>query len=247
MWTWAVFLLQAMHPTAPPSCTKNVLTQLLVRKRLRPHAVRIFEELTPKKKKKSTHRHTTTHTLHYHHLVTSLSHSSTDLWKRSRWALVFLSADFLVERDNDVCVCETPCNMTRYSKELSFVKIPSKASAKYLAKKYNKSEQYIKWGSTKRTVQLTFTLSQEGTCSVSRYILLQRKRKENIYTYIHNKNATFVRIQKYYTNYATKINNSNNFNKNVSNEDIFNKIVLYYIISHYLFVLKPSVIVCLES
>uniref|UniRef100_A0AAQ5XNP1 Acid-sensing ion channel 1 n=1 Tax=Amphiprion ocellaris TaxID=80972 RepID=A0AAQ5XNP1_AMPOC len=52
--------------------------------------------------------------------------------------------DFLVERDNDFCVCETPCNMTRYSKELSFVKIPSKASAKYLAKKYNKSEQYIK-------------------------------------------------------------------------------------------------------
>lgn len=53
-------------------------------------------------------------------------------------------SDFLVERDNDYCVCETPCNMTRYSKELSFVKIPSKASAKYLAKKYNKSEQYIK-------------------------------------------------------------------------------------------------------
>uniref|UniRef100_A0A6Q2YE67 Acid sensing ion channel subunit 1 n=1 Tax=Esox lucius TaxID=8010 RepID=A0A6Q2YE67_ESOLU len=51
--------------------------------------------------------------------------------------------DFLVERDNDFCVCEMPCNMTRYSKELSFVKIPSKASAKYLAKKYNKSEQYI--------------------------------------------------------------------------------------------------------
>uniref|UniRef100_A0A3B4DJK1 Acid sensing ion channel subunit 1 n=1 Tax=Pygocentrus nattereri TaxID=42514 RepID=A0A3B4DJK1_PYGNA len=51
--------------------------------------------------------------------------------------------DFLVERDNDYCVCETPCNMTRYGKELSFVKIPSKASAKYLAKKFNKSEQYI--------------------------------------------------------------------------------------------------------
>lgn len=65
--------------------------------------------------------------------------------QRSRCALVFLSPDFLVERDNDFCVCETPCNMTRYSKELSFVKIPSKASAKYLAKKYNKSEQYIKW------------------------------------------------------------------------------------------------------
>ncbi|XP_063284625.1 acid-sensing ion channel 1 isoform X1 [Pelobates fuscus] len=51
--------------------------------------------------------------------------------------------DFLVEKDNDFCVCETPCNMTRYGKELSMVKIPSKASAKYLAKKYNKSEQYI--------------------------------------------------------------------------------------------------------
>ncbi|XP_053705555.1 acid-sensing ion channel 1A-like isoform X1 [Synchiropus splendidus] len=52
--------------------------------------------------------------------------------------------DFLVQRDNNYCSCETPCNMTRFSKELSFVKIPSKASAKYLAKKYNKSEQYIK-------------------------------------------------------------------------------------------------------
>uniref|UniRef100_A0AAY4A801 Acid-sensing ion channel 1 n=1 Tax=Denticeps clupeoides TaxID=299321 RepID=A0AAY4A801_9TELE len=51
--------------------------------------------------------------------------------------------DFLVERDNDYCVCETPCNMTRYGKELSFVKIPSKASVKYLAKKFNKTEQYI--------------------------------------------------------------------------------------------------------
>ncbi|XP_043939754.1 acid-sensing ion channel 1 [Protopterus annectens] len=51
--------------------------------------------------------------------------------------------DFLVERDSSYCVCETPCNMIRYNKELSMVKIPSKASAKYLAKKYNKSEQYI--------------------------------------------------------------------------------------------------------
>ncbi|XP_073469254.1 acid-sensing ion channel 1 isoform X1 [Aquarana catesbeiana] len=51
--------------------------------------------------------------------------------------------DFLVEKDNDYCVCDTPCNMTRYGKELSMVKIPSKASARYLAKKYNKSEQYI--------------------------------------------------------------------------------------------------------
>nr|XP_046178413.1 acid-sensing ion channel 1C-like isoform X2 [Oncorhynchus gorbuscha] len=51
--------------------------------------------------------------------------------------------DFLVEKDNDYCVCETPCSMTRYGKELSMVKIPSKASAKYLAKKFNKTEQYI--------------------------------------------------------------------------------------------------------
>ncbi|XP_068196772.1 acid-sensing ion channel 1C [Antennarius striatus] len=51
--------------------------------------------------------------------------------------------DFLVENDNDYCVCQTPCNMTRYGKELSMVKIPSKASAKYLAKKFNKTEQYI--------------------------------------------------------------------------------------------------------
>nr|XP_056710385.1 acid-sensing ion channel 1 isoform X1 [Euleptes europaea] len=51
--------------------------------------------------------------------------------------------DFLVERDNEYCICEMPCNVTRYNKELSMVKIPSKASAKYLAKKYNKSEQYI--------------------------------------------------------------------------------------------------------
>ncbi|XP_062813418.1 acid-sensing ion channel 3 [Anolis carolinensis] len=51
--------------------------------------------------------------------------------------------DFLVEKDNEFCACETPCEMVRYGKELSVVRIPSKASAKYLAKKYNRSEQYI--------------------------------------------------------------------------------------------------------
>ncbi|XP_037747420.1 acid-sensing ion channel 3 isoform X1 [Chelonia mydas] len=51
--------------------------------------------------------------------------------------------DFLVKKDSEFCVCRTPCDMVRYGKELSMVKIPSKASAKYLAKKYNKSEQYI--------------------------------------------------------------------------------------------------------
>ncbi|KAM4705250.1 acid-sensing ion channel 1C-like [Rhinophrynus dorsalis] len=51
--------------------------------------------------------------------------------------------DFLVEKDNSYCVCETPCSTVRYGKELSMVKIPSKASARYLAKKYNKTEEYI--------------------------------------------------------------------------------------------------------
>ncbi|XP_064361609.1 acid-sensing ion channel 3 isoform X3 [Dromaius novaehollandiae] len=51
--------------------------------------------------------------------------------------------DFLVKKDSEYCACRTPCDMVRYGKELSMVKIPSKASAKYLAKKFNKTEQYI--------------------------------------------------------------------------------------------------------
>ncbi|XP_035470216.1 acid-sensing ion channel 2 isoform X1 [Scophthalmus maximus] len=46
-----------------------------------------------------------------------------------------------VESSN--CMCRTPCNMTRYNKELSMVKIPSKTSARYLQKKFNKTEKYI--------------------------------------------------------------------------------------------------------
>ncbi|KAM9487257.1 acid-sensing ion channel 4-A [Clarias gariepinus] len=42
------------------------------------------------------------------------------------------------------CACETPCNLTRYGKELSMVKIPSKGSARYLSRKYHKSEDYIR-------------------------------------------------------------------------------------------------------
>ncbi|GAA6075191.1 acid-sensing ion channel 2 isoform X1, partial [Tachysurus ichikawai] len=41
------------------------------------------------------------------------------------------------------CMCRNPCNMTRYNKELSMVKIPSKTSARYLEKKFNRSEKYI--------------------------------------------------------------------------------------------------------
>ncbi|XP_053914407.1 acid-sensing ion channel 3 isoform X2 [Cuculus canorus] len=51
--------------------------------------------------------------------------------------------DFLVQRDSEFCACRTPCAAVRYGKELSVVKIPSKASARYLARKFNKSEQYI--------------------------------------------------------------------------------------------------------
>ncbi|KAG2460577.1 ASIC2 protein, partial [Polypterus senegalus] len=49
----------------------------------------------------------------------------------------------LAEKDGNYCVCRTPCNLTRYNKELSMVKIPSKTSARYLEKKFNKSEKYI--------------------------------------------------------------------------------------------------------
>lgn len=47
--------------------------------------------------------------------------------------------------ESSSCMCRTPCNMTRYNKELSMVKIPSKTSARYLQKKFNKSEKYITW------------------------------------------------------------------------------------------------------
>uniref|UniRef100_A0A3Q3CG32 Acid-sensing (proton-gated) ion channel family member 4a n=2 Tax=Haplochromini TaxID=319058 RepID=A0A3Q3CG32_HAPBU len=50
----------------------------------------------------------------------------------------------LQKNSGDICPCETPCNLTRYGKELSMVKIPSKGSARYLSRKYDKSEDYIR-------------------------------------------------------------------------------------------------------
>ncbi|CDQ57832.1 unnamed protein product [Oncorhynchus mykiss] len=50
----------------------------------------------------------------------------------------------LQKSTGDSCPCETPCNLTRYGKELSMVKIPSKGSARYLSRKYDKSEEYIR-------------------------------------------------------------------------------------------------------
>ncbi|XP_023695729.1 acid-sensing ion channel 4-A isoform X1 [Paramormyrops kingsleyae] len=50
----------------------------------------------------------------------------------------------LLKKPSDSCPCETPCNLTRYGKELSMVKIPSRGSARYLSRKYSKSEDYIR-------------------------------------------------------------------------------------------------------
>uniref|UniRef100_A0A8C5Q0Z9 Acid-sensing ion channel 1 n=1 Tax=Leptobrachium leishanense TaxID=445787 RepID=A0A8C5Q0Z9_9ANUR len=49
----------------------------------------------------------------------------------------------LLGQDNPLCECGTPCSTVRFGKELSMVRIPSKASADYLAKMYNKSTDYI--------------------------------------------------------------------------------------------------------
>ncbi|TRZ00402.1 hypothetical protein DNTS_031939, partial [Danionella cerebrum] len=50
----------------------------------------------------------------------------------------------LQKSTGDLCPCQTPCNVTRYGKELSMVKIPSRGSARYLSRKYHKSEEYIR-------------------------------------------------------------------------------------------------------
>ncbi|XP_008564196.1 PREDICTED: acid-sensing ion channel 3 isoform X2 [Galeopterus variegatus] len=43
----------------------------------------------------------------------------------------------------DACSCPRPCAVTRYAKELSMVRIPSRAAARYLARKFNRSEAEI--------------------------------------------------------------------------------------------------------
>ncbi|XP_030065412.1 acid-sensing ion channel 4 [Microcaecilia unicolor] len=52
--------------------------------------------------------------------------------------------DSMVDDTSMQCTCPTPCNMTRYGKEISMVRIPNKGSARYLARKYKKNETYIK-------------------------------------------------------------------------------------------------------
>ncbi|NXS68887.1 ASI4A protein, partial [Pandion haliaetus] len=52
--------------------------------------------------------------------------------------------DAAVEDSQERCSCPTPCNLTRYGKEISMVRMPNKGSARYLARKYNKNETYIR-------------------------------------------------------------------------------------------------------
>lgn len=53
--------------------------------------------------------------------------------------------DTAIEDTQERCICPTPCNLTRYGKEISMVRIPNKGSARYLARKYNRNETYIRW------------------------------------------------------------------------------------------------------
>ncbi|XP_073533229.1 acid-sensing ion channel 3-like isoform X3 [Phyllobates terribilis] len=46
--------------------------------------------------------------------------------------------------EKPLCECQTPCSMVRFGKELSMVKIPSKSASKFMAMKYNRTEEYIK-------------------------------------------------------------------------------------------------------
>ncbi|XP_060543839.1 acid-sensing ion channel 4 isoform X2 [Pantherophis guttatus] len=52
--------------------------------------------------------------------------------------------DTAIEDFQERCICPTPCNLTRYGKEISMVRIPNKGSARYLARKYNRNETYIR-------------------------------------------------------------------------------------------------------
>ncbi|KAL0618479.1 Acid-sensing ion channel 3 [Plecturocebus cupreus] len=43
----------------------------------------------------------------------------------------------------DACACPNPCASTRYAKELSMVRMPSRSAARFLSQKLNRSEAYI--------------------------------------------------------------------------------------------------------
>lgn len=75
--------------------------------------------------------------------------------------LFHCAAAGLQKNSGDTCPCETPCNLTRYGKELSMVKIPSKGSARYLSRKYDKSEDYIRYDREPSTLTLTSLKSSD--------------------------------------------------------------------------------------
>nr|CAB3223586.1 acid-sensing ion channel 2 [Phallusia mammillata] len=52
--------------------------------------------------------------------------------------------DYLVKVDDKICVCETPCEVTRYNLETSNLRLPSTQALSYLAYKYRKTEDYVK-------------------------------------------------------------------------------------------------------
>lgn len=52
--------------------------------------------------------------------------------------------DYLVSADNSVCVCKTPCAITRYSKEQSTLVLPSESAIDFMSWKYNRTPIYVK-------------------------------------------------------------------------------------------------------
>ncbi|XP_030637942.1 acid-sensing ion channel 4-B [Chanos chanos] len=67
-----------------------------------------------------------------------------DICTPSKTKCVDKALALLQKGTEDLCPCEMPCNLTRYGKELSMVKIPSRGSARYLSRKYHKTEEYIR-------------------------------------------------------------------------------------------------------
>uniref|UniRef100_A0A8B9HSU5 Acid-sensing (proton-gated) ion channel family member 4b n=1 Tax=Astyanax mexicanus TaxID=7994 RepID=A0A8B9HSU5_ASTMX len=78
---------------------------------------------------------------------------SADICTPAKVKCVDRALGLLQKSTGDSCLCETPCNVTRYGKELSMVKIPSKGSARYLSRKYHTTEDYIRTLSAPYTVK----------------------------------------------------------------------------------------------
>lgn len=116
----------------------------------------------------------------------------------SDWSLFLSLYKALLEMSaGDSCVCETPCNVTRYGKELSMVKIPSKGSARFLSRKYHKTEEYIRWHVCTHTQTHIFMLVLCEDLNLSSSLisnLIDRNGNQNMFDILdfwskmHNKN-----------------------------------------------------------